>query len=381
MQKENLDNSKLNRNYNNRLSRSSSKKTCEYKFEKPMISVLMTVYNTKENWLRYSIESILNQTYENFEFIIVTDCPTDGSDDIVDEYAKKDSRIKLIKNNENLGITKSLNIGMDASSGLFIARMDSDDISVNNRLERQLQFMLNNEDVSIVGSRIVKFNHDMFTIGSTKWRNNAQEAKVSLIFGNTGIAHPTAFIRKSFLDTNNVSYNEKYIKSQDYGLWIDTVSSGGTIYEMDDILLYYRSSPTQISTMNRDEQSYYKDMIMIDYLKSLYTPSKSDILIHKDLVNRKYQYNRRDYINYLTKLKRNINSFDPRLLNIEILSLWLKFALKSKDLKLIVNIFTLKSILNPGVLRLLINQQLRKLIYNKQVKKFIKTNNIPIYME
>ena len=106
---------------------------------KDLISVVMSNYNTEESYLRASIESILNQTYENFEFIIVDDCSTDNSIDVIESYS--DKRIKLIKNKENMGLTKSLNVAIKEAKGEFIARMDADDISLPQRFEKQVEFL------------------------------------------------------------------------------------------------------------------------------------------------------------------------------------------------------------------------------------------------
>ena len=106
-----------------------------------LVSVIMTNYNTREEYLRCAIESILNQTYRNFEFIIIDDGSNDGSPNIIKEYQTGDGRIKLFFNGENKGITKSLNTALSKASGEFIARMDADDESLPRRIEKQVLFM------------------------------------------------------------------------------------------------------------------------------------------------------------------------------------------------------------------------------------------------
>ena len=118
------------------------------KFDK--LSVIMSVYNSEEN-LSDSIESILNQTYKNFEFLIMDDGSSDNSSEILGEYAKKDNRVKIFKNSDNLGLTKSLNILISSSKGEYLARQDSDDISSKDRFEKQLNYLsLNNLDACTV---------------------------------------------------------------------------------------------------------------------------------------------------------------------------------------------------------------------------------------
>ena len=122
----------------------------------PAISVIMSVYND-EKYLAKSIESILNQTYSDFEFIIINDGSTDKSMEIIDRYKNEDKRVVVV-NQENMGLTKSLNKAIKLSKGKYIARMDSDDISVSNRLEKQIEFLKHNKDYALVGTNIVKIN-------------------------------------------------------------------------------------------------------------------------------------------------------------------------------------------------------------------------------
>lgn len=367
-----------NKSNGSKLTRISTNISKEYSNENPLITVLMSVYNTEDEWLMLSIESILHQTYKNIEFIIILDKPTDNSEKIVKSYAETDKRIRIIKNVNNLGITKCLNIGINESSGQFIARMDSDDIAVNTRLDKQLRFMLNNKNISVVGSRVAIFNENNITIGSIKWREDPEEEKIRLLFGNAGISHPTAFFRKSFLVDHNIRYNEKYLKAQDYGMWIDVVKKGGIIHELNDILLIYRTSSTQISTMSRNEQSYYRDMIMSDYLKSNFNLSNTDISIHDDIIKQKYNYNIKEYIYYIDKIRKinkEDNIFNTSLFNKEIDEIWMKFAFKSYNYKLIISKLTIKSILNFKVIFSIFKDKLKRREYNRNLKEFIKNND------
>src|SRR3990172_12530717 len=117
----------------------------------PVITVLMSAYNA-EKYLREAIESILNQTFKDFEFIIINDCSTDKTKKIIEEYANKDARIKLINNATNLGLTKSLNIGLKEARGEYVARLDADDVALPERLEKQYEFMNKNRDITLTGA-------------------------------------------------------------------------------------------------------------------------------------------------------------------------------------------------------------------------------------
>lgn len=124
---------------------------------KPDISVIMSVHN-EERFLGASIESILNETYKNFEFIIVDDKSTDNSLEIIKKYQKKDKRIRIIKNEENIGLTKSLNRALKLAKGEFIARQDASDISKKERLAEQINFLKENSDYSVVGTDLYFIN-------------------------------------------------------------------------------------------------------------------------------------------------------------------------------------------------------------------------------
>jgi glycosyltransferase involved in cell wall biosynthesis len=218
---------------------------------KPLISVIMSVYNDSKN-IRNSIESILNQDFKNFEFLIMDDGSTDESYEIIDIYSK-DTRVKVFKNNENLGLTKSLNILLEACQGSFIARQDSDDLSLASRFTKQLQF-INNKNLDFCGSRaIIK--------GSTKVTPNRSyylPLKLTLKIKNPFI-HGSLLIKKSIMkDVNN--YDERFFYSQDFKLVKDIFNSG---YSMKIIRepLYVLNLENNISTNYKDKQRYYADCV------------------------------------------------------------------------------------------------------------------------
>ena len=220
----------------------------------PKISVIMSVYNTPELWLRQAIESILNQSYSNFEFIIITDCPNDNSIAILEEYKSNDNRIILKHNEKNMGLTYNLNFAVSIARGEYIARMDSDDISVKDRLLKQVLYMDKHESVVVVGSYACGFNdksQDILIFDD--FTQNSEYTKVRMLFCNSGIAHPTAFIRKSFLISRGINYDLKYLKAQDYGLWSDIVTENGIIKCINQVLLKYK----KLGYMNPRNPLYY----------------------------------------------------------------------------------------------------------------------------
>lgn len=232
--------------------------------KEPTISVIMSVYNTPESWLRASINSILAQTFNDYEFIIILDKPTDGSDIIVKEYCKLDSRIRCIENETNIGLTKSLNKGLREARGVFVARMDSDDISLPNRFALQYTYMKSHQNCVALGGKVCCFGDRFFIEGRNY--NNQEQFRVKMLFGNVGIPHPTAFIRKEILDKKNIRYNEEIKKSQDYQLWVDLMPFG-EISELDEVVLFYRIHSNQISYESRVVEASKKDYVRVNMQK------------------------------------------------------------------------------------------------------------------
>ena len=219
----------------------------------PMISVIMSVYNS-ELYLREAIDSILDQTYSEFEFIITDDCSTDKSLRILEEYSKKDCRIVLLKNSENIGLTKSLNKMIEIAKGKYIARMDADDISLPNRFEKQYKFMEDNSEIGVLGSNIRYFgNIDQITSHPLEH----EEIKIELFF-KCVMMHPSVIMRKSIVNEHNFRYDESFKISQDYELWCRMVNYT-KFANLKDILIDYRFESLNITNTHKDE---YKNKLL-----------------------------------------------------------------------------------------------------------------------
>jgi glycosyltransferase involved in cell wall biosynthesis len=175
----------------------------------------MSVYNA-ELYLKEAIESILNQTYKEFEFIIINDGSTDNSLAIIKDYSNHDSRIILI-NRENKGLIYSLNEGISKAKGKYIARMDADDISLPNRFEEQIKFLENNLDIGVVGSDAIVFHKDDKSIWTTY--SDSNRTKAELLFSSP-LIHPSVMMRKSIIDKYKLFYKKEYIHAEDLELWI-----------------------------------------------------------------------------------------------------------------------------------------------------------------
>ena len=204
----------------------------------------MSVYNA-EKYLEEAIDSILTQTYTNFEFIIINDGSTDSSLEKIEKYMKKDERIVLISR-ENKGLPYSLNEGIDIAKGEYIARMDADDISLPTRFEEQIEFMENDLDIGISGTWAETFgeNRKNKILKYPKYHN---ELKTRLLF-SVCFAHPTVMIRKNILDINNLEYNLNYANAQDYELW-NNISQVTKMANIQKVLLKYRISSNSITSV------------------------------------------------------------------------------------------------------------------------------------
>lgn len=219
----------------------------------PVISVIMTVYNT-EKYLRESIESILNQTYSNFEFIIINDASTDNSKMILDSY--QDSRIIRIDNARNLGASQSSNIGLDRAKGKYIARMDSDDISKPERFAIQYKYLEDNPDVAILGSWL-KTCGDREEIW--KYSDNHVLNRSRLLF-NPPVAHSSILIRKSIIDKYQIKYNTAFTSAIDYELY-SQFPDHIKFSNIQEVLYFYRIHESQMSTTKREEQQKFADTV------------------------------------------------------------------------------------------------------------------------
>lgn len=179
----------------------------------PKISVVMPVYNGAK-YIREAIDSILNQTFTDFEFIIVNDCSTDRTEDIIKSYT--DERIRYIKNEKNMGVAASLNNGFDIAEGEYIARMDADDISLPQRFEKQLEFMEANKDIAVCGCEVELFGDAEKTDTYTVF--GKANMKINLLFSSC-LCHPAVVLRRSVIEKEHYRYNDYFDKLEDYELW------------------------------------------------------------------------------------------------------------------------------------------------------------------
>ncbi|TDE46047.1 glycosyltransferase family 2 protein [Flavobacterium rhamnosiphilum] len=214
-------------------------------FKFPKITVLMPVYNC-ELYIKEAVDSILSQTFDDFEFLIIDDASTDKTVGIIKTY--NDSRIKLIEKIVNTGYTNSLNYGLTIAHGEYIARMDGDDISLPTRFEKQVNFLDANTEVVVCGTLYS-------IIGSgkvVKYPEAHEQIKLGMLKENC-IVHPSVMMRKQLLDEFSIIYDITKEPAEDYDMWVQLISLG-KFYNIQEALLNYRFHEFQVSVKRTDQQ-------------------------------------------------------------------------------------------------------------------------------
>lgn len=231
----------------------------------PRLSVLMSVYNG-DNYLEESIDSILSQTFEDYEFIIIDDGSTDSTSSILSSYAKKDMRIKVITNQHNIGLIPSLNKGLYIASSNLIARMDADDIAIPERLKIQVDFMQEHPDVVVCGG------FTTYLENSTKGdiHSISHEGIVAECFFHCPFAHPTVIMRKDKILELTDGYDPNDLYAEDYGLWSRLViSKKARFANINKSLLKYRTHPNNPRIEYKKKQSETANYIQKKMFSSL----------------------------------------------------------------------------------------------------------------
>lgn len=215
-----------------------------------LVTVLMPAYNVGK-YIKESIDSILNQTYTDFTFLIINDGSTDNTEAIILSYS--DPRIKYIKNEKNIGYIASLNKGIDLISSKYIVRMDSDDISLPQRLEKQVEFMENRPDVAVCGSGKINFYSGKNSTETSAYTiTNDKHLLFSSIF-NTSIPHPSAILRNEILQNHDLRYDSAYYYAEDKAMWLD-MSQYGALSNLKEPLIKYRIHLNQVSIKHNEIQ-------------------------------------------------------------------------------------------------------------------------------
>lgn len=221
-------------------------------YKNEMISVITPVYNAEE-FLKETIDSVLNQTYENLEYILVDDCSSDNSSEIIKHYTETDSRVKYIKLKENSGAAVARNTGLENAAGRYIAFIDSDDVWYEDKLEKQINFM--SKDITFTYTKYERMSEDGRILGAPDF---PEKLNYSGLLKNTAIACSTVVI-----DRNSIGDFKMPLvrKGQDTATWLKILKTHDYAYLVDEVLSQYRSregslSDNKISALKRTWNTY-----------------------------------------------------------------------------------------------------------------------------
>lgn len=216
----------------------------------PEISVIMSVYNG-EAYLKETIESVINQTFKNWEFIIINDCSTDSSPQILNDFAVKDERIKVYTNEVNLKLPASLNKAVSLSEGKYIARMDADDICLPDRFEKQYKFMEENSDVALSSCRFMTMKNGVYMSGGAGGRCD-NEALCALLLVRNPILHPGIIAKAEVM--KKLNYDTTLTCTEDLELWTRMVMENQKMEILPECLMLYRLHDKQITSTTLERQ-------------------------------------------------------------------------------------------------------------------------------
>lgn len=297
------------------------------KSTQPLVSVIIPAYNA-EDYIDEAVSSILNQTYRNLEIIIINDNSTDRTYEYLSSI--KDNRVRLINNTTNLGCTKSLNIGINNSNGIYIARMDADDISINTRIEKQISYMESNPDIGVCGTWVETFGekNELW-----KYPTDINTLKCKLLF-SCELAHPSTIYRKDILEKHNIRYDSNMSYAQDYDLWQKLVKHTD-LCNIPEPLLKYRLHTKNISRTNANEKKLTLIDIHRNFLKEIGIVAQLENLeLHEKLARSRFD-NTEDFIkkadhwlNTLCRANNQTSTFPKRDFNTMLYEKWYKICLQ-----------------------------------------------------
>lgn len=224
-----------------------------------LVSVIMAVHNS-EKFLEESIESILNQSFKNFEFIIIDDVSTDSSLKIISKYKKRDNRIIFLKNKKNMGPAGTRNRGLKKARGKYISILDSDDLSHSKRLEKQFNYLERHPQIFLVGSSAIFIDENGDKIRKFRKYENSEILSWRLP-KSCSIVHSSIMFRNG----QKMFYNEEYKYAQDYAFYLEALSQNKKLINLSDFLIKYRVSKKSISIEKRKDQEYFRDLIKKRY--------------------------------------------------------------------------------------------------------------------
>lgn len=269
----------------------------------PLVSVIIPCYNA-EKYVEQAVRSIMEQSYKNLEILITDDCSTDNTLTILQKLANEDSRIKIFQNETNQRIVKTLNALIKNSHGKYIARMDADDISLPERIEKQVELLEMHDDISFCGTNVFIIDEVGKILNKTNLPISYKENKFFLAYYST-FSHPTVMFKAGVYKQN--LYSEDFIYAEDYELWCRLFFSKNIRGEnLEEHYLEYRIFKNQTSSTHNQEQRFssskifdHYDIVMSENLKT----HQNVFFLHDNMQYRKYK---KEEIYYMKSLYKKI---------------------------------------------------------------------------
>lgn len=292
----------------------------------------MPVYNGAR-YINYAIDSILSQTFTDFELIIVNDASTDETVAIISAY--NDTRIRLVCNEKNIGITGTRNKGISSSRGEYIAMLDSDDIALPTRLEVQVRFLIENKEFGMVGTRFESIDSDGNTINKRLGiLASSDEFPLMLLFRNY-FAQSTVMIRKSILPEGHY---RNFEPAEDYDLWI-RIACKSKVWNIPKVLVKYRIHNLSVTYNNSEIQENCVKSITNEYLSKLNViPTDSELIIHRNIAKMTFDaslnmlFMMESWLIKLNLANNYCNYFDNETLEKVLANEWYHICRKAESL-------------------------------------------------
>jgi|GEM_PF-5135003 len=336
-----------------------------------LITVLLPNYNG-ERYLKDAIDSVLAQTFTSFELLIIDDCSSDSSVEIIEQYT--DSRINLVKPSSRLGLVESLNMGIKIAKGIYIARMDSDDVMFKNRLLEQSRYMEDHTELDMVSSNAAIINELGTNTGQINPNKGISPQMVgwNILWSNNPIIHPCTMIRKSTLIETGGYPTEKTTKAEDFALWIKLLKSNKQLEVLSQTHLLYRIHSSQLTTEkeNVEEYAFYW---LLEYLKDFYKDKPYENIIRIARVEQRNQDpDSKDIIKAVEMLKRVAITYAEKSENQEEVRKQLDIWIRERILDL-MDVYNNRSIVEKlRTLRMLSPQLGQDIISKKGFKVLLK---------
>lgn len=335
---------------------------------KPLVSVLMSVHNEPFEFIQTAVDSICKQTYSNLEFIIIDDASEETTYKHLLDLKDKYNVIKLYRNEYNIGLTKTLNKGLTLCSGEYIARMDADDYSLPERIDKQVDYLIAHPEIDVLGTGVVSFGEKVVYMSPLNGYSNNQVQ--SELFFTSSLCHPSVMIRNRFLELNGLKYDESVKKGQDYDLW-ERSSVYGKLAVHSDVLLYYRLHSKQITSVSYQEQNNTAEMIIKRRLRRIgLIPTDHEMKCHMSLKGQIHDVTVKEVHEWIEKLIRYSNRagyIDGKELSANLKD---RFILMKIRRHLLPDMSELYSTVNIFIHRIALNLKLAK--YRQIVKKLYK---------